>query len=162
VGEAAARHLVGDQPNYVALLLAGGADPALEFQDFYGGYITPLFLCASFHGNVRVARLLVGAGANIEGESSEWVRFIGPRTCQETRGGSALTEAVMYGRVELVQYLLEHGADVAAENPCGDYPPPLPLLFHAIRSTHVLYNVLPYTFLTFQIYRLLLSSFSFG
>jgi ankyrin repeat protein len=53
-----------DRPEYVALLLARGADPnavRVWCDD------TPLVICAGFRGNTRVAQLLLAHGAHVDG-----------------------------------------------------------------------------------------------
>jgi hypothetical protein len=53
-----------DRPEYVALLLARGADPnavRIWCDD------TPLVICAGFRGNTRVAQLLLAHGAHVDG-----------------------------------------------------------------------------------------------
>jgi ankyrin repeat protein len=105
-----------EKPDYVGLLLACGADPgALRTPG-----MTPLMVCARHHGNVRVARLLIAAGADVEGKGSESVvDDIQHHSFAGMYGDSALMRAAGWMHTDLVQFLLEHGADAAYVTPYG-------------------------------------------
>jgi uncharacterized protein len=78
----------------VRLLVENGADINM----MVGEYITPLFNAAG-SGDLEMVRLLVDLGAD--------VNHVGD-------GGAALHNACAYckyGRIEIVKFLLEHGAD---------------------------------------------------
>lgn len=79
---------------------------------------TPLMIAAG-NGDVKVARILVAHGANINAK---------------VYGSTALIKAALKGSVEVVEYLCEHGADVNLVTSNREYPT---ALFAAVRNGHV-------------------------
>jgi ankyrin repeat protein len=104
-----------NKPDYVGMLLSCGADPS----GARSPGMTPLMLCARHHGNVRVARLLLCAGANIDGRASGEVRAAGSSGSAQMFRDSVLMRASGWGFVELVGFLLESGADATYMTPHG-------------------------------------------
>jgi ankyrin repeat protein len=104
-----------DKPDYVGLLLACGAEPGASRVPG----MTPLMVCARHHGNVRVARQLLCAGADIDGKASS-----DPLVELSSRpvgmyGDNALMRAAGWAHADLVQLLLENGADASYVTPYG-------------------------------------------
>ena len=94
----------------VASLVAVGAN--LEVDDFFG--LTAL-MKASSQGNVRLAALLLEAGADIDAKGNGFPSLQG----MANYGGTALMIAVGDEEEELVDYLIAQGADVNAANDDG-------------------------------------------
>ena len=130
---------ISDNAAVLATLLAAGADPnAREHDD--GG--TPLHLSA-FEGRPAMARLLVGAGANVDARDgngrtpAHWA-LTGPVIealvalganidLRDERGNTPLHEAAQFGYEErhagdLIKALLAHGANPLARNCEGRTP----------------------------------------
>ncbi len=82
--------------------LESGADPN-QLEEVVG--ISPLSITAMV-GNVQLARILVKAGARVDGANTD--------------GSSALHGAAFLGRVDMLQFLLEQGADRSLKNALGD------------------------------------------
>jgi ankyrin repeat protein len=104
-----------DKPDYVGLLLACGADPGAS--RIPG--MTPLMVCARHHGNVRVARQLLCAGADIDGKASSWPLVDSHFRHVAMYGDNALMRAAGWAHADLVQLLLENGADASYITPYG-------------------------------------------
>lgn len=114
----------------VRMLLARGADPNLKGVGYGGPERLDALACAAAcsqrEDGVEVMRLLLGAGAEVEGSgalqvAAKWghlerVRIlveevgVGLEDVNARVGGSAVSLAREHGRVEVVEYLKEHGA----------------------------------------------------
>lgn len=108
----------------VEQLLKEGVD--VNFKDSYG--YTPMYSAAS-HGKKDVVELLIANGANINNDQS-------PPLYGALEGGykdialllikkganlnSSLRIAIVYGRADIVEFLIANGADVNAKNNNGD------------------------------------------
>lgn len=114
----------------VRMLLARGADPNLKGVGYGGperlGALACAAGCFQREAGVEVMRLLMGAGAEVEGSGAlqvaakwghlECVRIlveeveVGLEDVNARVGGSAVSLAGEHGRVEVVEYLKQHGA----------------------------------------------------
>lgn len=99
--------IVFNKENIALKLLQAGADPTIAYFDG----ITPLrraILNNRQHNNLAIIQALINKGAN----ANEVDKF----------GDTSLHAAVQAGTPELVNYLLEHGADIYARNKTGKTP----------------------------------------
>jgi ankyrin repeat protein len=108
-----------------AMMLADGADPnqivpPLGYYEYLGSHArrlegegdSCLTLCI-INGNENMARLLIDAGSNIDHRSDTQHIYEGVWEADGTytaRGESPLQKAVLMGRIDLVQILMESGA----------------------------------------------------
>lgn len=96
------RAIVSDDVMKTGLLLAGGADPNVDW-----GALSALHIAVN-QGNARIIRLLLGKGAQVNAGSPG--------------GVTPLMTAARAGQVEIVQLLLDHKADVDAITTEGETP----------------------------------------
>lgn len=95
-----------EQAEAARLLIEHGADVDVRSSGSIAR--VPPLGTAAFVRSVPIARLLLDAGADVDGRGDG--------------GFTALHSAAMNGDVELVELLLERGADVAVENAKGKRP----------------------------------------
>lgn len=87
-----------NQPDVAFLFLRAGMDPNTIITETK----EPVIILASKNGNVKIVKLLIDFGADINN--------------RDTDGGTALIHAASNGNIEVEKVLLEAGADINAED----------------------------------------------
>ncbi len=124
----------GDKPK-LEQWFSEGLDPEFKSSQFGSGLLT-----AAWYGNIDMMSLFLEHGANINSINSngeqalalsawnnkfdavKWLLSHGATLNRDANEWGALHYAVFNGHTEIVNYLLENGADVNAQSPNGATP----------------------------------------
>ncbi|WP_338477023.1 ankyrin repeat domain-containing protein [Wolbachia endosymbiont (group A) of Nomada hirtipes] len=93
-----------NEPDIVSFLVDKGADINVQAED----YKTPLHVTAQYNSGSEITRLLLDRGANIEATASN--------------NFTVLHDAVYYNKLDMVEFLVQRGANINAKNGRDETP----------------------------------------
>ena len=108
-----------NQTECVRLLLAHGADPNRGRDE---SMETPLHHALAGGADIEVIRLLIDAGANTNAKTKPGIYSYNFYGSTPTRGETPLHRAAAFASVDVVQLLLQAGADRAMQDVHGETP----------------------------------------
>ena len=96
--------------------LTDGADPNVELLSQYGGPLAdadqPAIILAAWKGSIPIVTLLLDAGANVNANCTQWHTYPSSDDPTPFSIGSTLCYAISASRRDMVDLLLQKGADV--------------------------------------------------